>query len=178
MNSPPTRNPTRNVPVVTQQPYGHEIANSSPTLAMVPPKVQAQKVAASQTVADAQPVSGGFLQDNLKLLIAGGALLVVLILGIVGIVVLKPAPTGLLMLNVPEAVWGTVKIQVNGKDVVDEKGQPFTDFPQMLSVPLGKVSVLIKAPGYDPVQQTVDVVANGEPAQLTKELKKKAPSKE
>jgi hypothetical protein len=43
---------------------------------------------------------------------------------------------------------------------------------------LGKVSVLIKAPGYEPVQETLEVTANGEPAQLSKELKKKAPAKE
>ncbi len=169
MTPPPQRNPTRNVPVVTQQPYGNgEVANSSPTLAMVPPKVQAQKVAASQTVADAQPVSGGFLQENLKLLIGAGALVVVLIIGLVAVFALKPASTGLLMVSVPDAAMKTAKLNINGKVV------EVTEWPYIDQVPVGKATVKLSADGFETVVEVVDVKEGNAPSQLTHELKRKS----
>jgi hypothetical protein len=41
------------------------------------------------------------------------------------------------------------------------------------AVPVGKVTVMLRAPGYEPVVETIEVREGGEPAQLKKEMKKK-----
>ena len=55
----------------------------------------------------------------------------------------------------------------------DEKGRTIKEFPFIKAVPIGKATVMLKAAGYEPVVETVEVREGGEPAQLKKELKKK-----
>ena len=167
MTPMPERKPTRNMPAAPMMAPSADAPNSSPTLAMVPPRVQAQKVAASQTVADAQPVSGGFLRDNLKLLIAGGALVVVLIIGLAAVIALKPPATGLLMVSVPDGAMKTAKLNINGKVV------EVTEWPYIDQVPVGQATVKLSADGYETVVEVVDVKEGNAPSQLTHELKRK-----
>jgi hypothetical protein len=61
----------------------------------------------------------------------------------------------------------------NQSAVTDEQGNPIQEWPQIRTVPVGKVSVMLKAPGYEPLVETLDIREGNEPAQLKGELKKK-----
>ena len=154
----PRRN-TRNLPPVPQPPV--LTSESSPTLSGV--GYQSQR--GMQTV---QPPA------NTRLIIALAAIVALLIVGVVGVVLLKPAATGLLMISVPDAVAATATLNIDGKPVLDDQGSPIREWPQMRAVPVGKHMVMLKAPGYETLTELVEVREGNEPAQLKSELKKKA----
>jgi hypothetical protein len=112
--------------------------------------------------------------SNTKLIIALAGIVAFLIVGVLGVVLLKPAPTGLLMVVVPDEVAATATLNINGKPVVNEQGQPIREWPYIQQVPVGSVTVMVKAPGYEPLVETVTVVEGNVPAQLKNELKKKS----
>lgn len=116
--------------------------------------------------------------NNNKLIIALAAIVAVLIIGVVAVVLLKPPATGLVMINVPDGAAATATLSINGEDVKipttkDDEGKTVKEWPYIRAVSVGKVTIVLKAPGYEPVIETIDVKEGGEPAQLKKELKKK-----
>ncbi len=156
------RRQTRNLPPAPPPPVMNT-SESSPTLAGVSQQTL-QHV--PQTVA---PAAGG----NTRLIIALAAIVAFLIVGIVAVMALKPAPTGLLMITVPDAVATTVTLNIDGKAVTDDQGNPIKEWPQMRALSVGKHTVMLTAPGYQPLMETLEVREGNEPTQLKNELKKK-----
>ena len=119
------------------------------------------------------PPSGG---SGLVIAAVVAAILAVVVGGLVLSGKLRP-PQGLLMLDVPSELYGKARVNVNGKEMVetDAKGNQrlITDWPQLLKVPAGKVTVMIVAPGYENLMETV-VVKEDEITNLSKPLIKKA----
>jgi hypothetical protein len=123
-------------------------------------------------------VSAPPVNNNNKLIIALAAIVAVLIIGVVAVVLLKPPAQGLVMINVPDAAAATATLSIDGKDVQipttkDESGKTIKEWPYIGPAKVGRVTVALRAPGYEPVIETIEVREGGEPAQLKKELKKK-----
>jgi hypothetical protein len=106
--------------------------------------------------------SGGIGKLLLVLMVA-----IVLVLGAaVGtLVFLKAEPKGLLVIEVPDTAQVT-DLNINGDAVTDR------NFPLLQKVPVGNVTVLIKAKGYKPVMETLAVKSDGVPAHLTQTFEK------
>jgi hypothetical protein len=170
LSDQPPRRITRNLPTAPPPPPVLNVSStseSSPTLSGV--GFQQSSQALTQVPPQQAAPSGG----NTKLIIALAAIVAFLIVGVVGVIMLKPAATGLLMVNVPDAVAATATLNINGKPVLDEAGQPIREWPQIRQLPVGKVTVMLKAPGYETLVETIEVREGNEPAQLKGELKKK-----
>jgi eukaryotic-like serine/threonine-protein kinase len=164
----PPRRQTRNVvPVAPPPPV--MTSESAPTLAGV--GQQYNHLQSQQTLSQVPAEAAG--GSNTKLIIALAAIVALLIVGVVGVMVLKPAATGLLMITVPDAVSTTATLNINGKPVLDDQGNPIKEWPQMRALPVGKVTVMLKAPGYETLIETIEVREGNEPVQLKNELKKK-----
>ena len=157
------RRVTRNLPTAPPPPPMIS-TDTSPTLSAV----NYQSQVALQHVPPPAPAG------NTKLIIALAAIVALLIVGVVAVVLLKPAATGLLMINVPDAVSTTATLNIDSKAVTDDQGKPISEWPQMRALPVGKHTVMLKAPGYETLVETVDVREGNEPAQLKGELKKKS----
>lgn len=123
-------------------------------------------------VADASSSPGGWLQDNRGLVLGLAAVVALLIVGVVGVVLLKPAPKGLVMVVVPEEVVGRARLNINGEELTEVDGSPLKVWPQMRQVPVGSATVMVTAPGYEPLIETVQVRRDS-PATLEGALKKK-----
>ena len=162
--SEPRRAPTRSLQPVPPPPPVLT-SESSPTLAGV--NYQSQALQPVQT--GVAPPAGA----NNRLIIALAAIVALLIVGVVGVVLLKPAATGLLMISVPDAVATTATLNIDSKAVLDEQGNAIKEWPQMRALPVGKHTVMLKAPGYATLVETIEVREGNEPAQLKGELKKK-----
>jgi hypothetical protein len=159
----PPRKITRGMPAAPPPPPMMSPSDTSPTLSAVQYQQTANTLAPIAQPAP-QPATGG---SNTKLIIALAAIVALLVVGVVGVVLLKPPPTGLLMITVPDGVATTATVSVNGKPLTEK------EWPQIIPVTVGKATVMIKAPGYDPLIETVEVREGNEPAQLKQELKKK-----
>jgi hypothetical protein len=159
------RRVTRNMPPAPPPPKIN--SDTSPTLSAV----NYQSQVSLQHVPP--PPAAGVSAGNTKLIIALAAIVALLVVGVVAVVLLKPSATGLLMINVPDAVSTTATLNINGKAVTDETGNPIKEWPQIRSLPVGKVTVMLKAPGYETLVETVEVREGNEPVQLKNELKKK-----
>lgn len=157
------RRVTRNLPSAPPPPPVPS-TDSSPTLSAVNYNAQVSQQRAPPVL----PAAG-----NTRLIIALAAIVALLVVGVVGVVLLKPAATGLLMIAVPDAVATTATLNINGKPVLDDQGNPIREWPQMRALPVGKVTVMLKAPGYETLVETIEVREGNEPAQLKGELKKK-----
>ncbi len=155
------RRQTRNLPPAPPPPV--MTSESSPTLAAV----------SQQTLQHVPQAPAPAAPGNTRLIIALAAIVAFLILGIVAVMVLKPAATGLLMINVPDAVATTATLNIDGKAVTDDQGNPIKEWPQMRALPVGKHTVMLKAPGYEVLMETLEVREGNEPTQLKGELKKK-----
>ena len=169
--SEPPRRITRSMPPAPPPPpvlNSPPTSESSPTLSGVGFQQSSQGLT---QVPPPAPAEGG---GNTKLIIALAAIVAFLIIGVVAVMMLKPAATGLLMINVPDSVATTATLNINGKPVLDESGQPIREWPQIRQLPVGKVTVMLKAPGYEPLIETIEVREGNEPAQLKGELKKKS----
>jgi hypothetical protein len=172
----PGRRNTRNAPMVA------EPSGTSPTLSVVPPHSDTsptlQPVApygsrmAPVAVAEGTSQSLQPVAPNRTLIIGLVAVAAALILGIVAVVALKPSPKGLIMIVVPEDAAGKARLNVNGEDLTEADGSPLKTWPQMRPVPIGKATVMITAPGYEPFVETLEVKGD-DPVQLSKPFKKK-----
>jgi hypothetical protein len=146
--------------------------DSAPTLSAVN---NSQSYAQLPTAVSTPPPAGA---SNTKLIVALASIVALLIIGVVAVVLLKPPAQGLVMITVPDAVAASATLSINGEEVQvpttkDEKGQTTKEWPFIKTVPVGKVTVMLRAPGYEPVVETIEIREGGEPAQLKKEMKKK-----
>ncbi|MCC6334462.1 MAG: serine/threonine protein kinase [Myxococcales bacterium] len=172
LEADPPRKNTRNMPPVMMESSG-----TSPTLsavsslddssATIQPAPYGSRMAPVAVAGGESQGLGG--NKNLILLAAVAA---ALILGLVAIVALKPAPKGLVMIVVPEDVVGKARLNINGEELTEADGSPLKTWPQMRQVPIGKASVMITAPGYEPFLETLEVTGD-DPVQLSKSFKKK-----
>jgi serine/threonine protein kinase len=174
---PPRKN-TRSVPPVMMGNSG-----SSPTLSAVTGKDDSSdtiqpappdfgKRMAPVAVAGREDQAGAWLANNRNLVVILAAAAALLVVGIVAVVALKPPPKGLIMIVVPEDVVGKARLNINGEELTEPDGTLLKTWPQMRQVPVGKATVMITAPGYEPFVETLDVTGD-EPAQLSKSFKKK-----
>ncbi len=103
------------------------------------------------------PPSGG---NGLVIAAVVAAILALVVGGLVLSGKLRPAQ-GLLMLDVPTELYGKVRVNVNGKPMNEPDGKGgsrlITEWPQLLKVPAGKVTVLMTAPGYKPLTETIEI---------------------
>jgi hypothetical protein len=148
--------------------------DTSPTLAPVAPGAYGSRMAPVNVVEGTapslpalQPVGG-----NRNLIIGLAIAAAVLLVGIVAVVALKPPPKGLVMIVVPDDAAGKARLNINGEDLTEPDGSPLKTWPQMRQVPVGKATVMITAPGYEPFVETLEVTGD-DPAQLSKPFKKK-----
>ncbi len=90
---------------------------------------------------------------------------------------LRPAQ-GLLMLDIPAEIVGKARVNVNGKELTEPDGKGgerlLTDWPQLLKVPAGKVTVMIVGPGYETFTETMLIKEGNDITTPTKLMKKKA----
>jgi hypothetical protein len=148
-------------------------SDTSPTLSPVAHQMGYRPPPPVPTQMGLEPVPAA---NNTRLIAAilGGAL--ILAIAIVSAVLLMRGggggPHGLLMLDLPPEVAGKARVVVNGKELTEDDGTPIRLFPAMREVPAGKVSVLITAPGYDTLKETLDVREGNEFSELTQKLKK------
>jgi hypothetical protein len=108
---------------------------------------------------------------NTALMLVLAGIVALLLLGVVAAVLLRPTPTGILVVSVPPEVRGTAVLSINGEPVTEKDGSPIKDWPLVRQVRVGKAVVRVSAPGYESVVDTVEV-KDGEPAELRKELRK------
>jgi serine/threonine protein kinase len=160
-----------------------EPSGTSPTLSVVPPhsdtsptllpiSTYGSRMAPVAVAADGSSQALTPVGPNRTLIIGIAAVVAALIVGIVAVVLLKPAPKGLIMIVVPDDVAGKARLNVNGEDVTEADGSPLKTWPQMRPVPIGKATVMITAPGYEPFLETLEVKGD-DPVQLSKPFKRK-----
>jgi hypothetical protein len=118
---------------------------------------------ANEQPAPSETKSGGGTGKILAALMI--AVVLVLGAGVAALFLLKPEARGLLVIEVPDAAEVT-DLNING-DAVSQR-----NFPLLQKVPVGNVTVLIKAKGYKPVMETLSVKADGVPAHLTQTFEK------
>ncbi len=111
------------------------------------------------------------LDGNRRLIVALAAVVAFLIVGLAAVVMLKPPPTGLLLIEGPEDLAGQVKLQIQG--VVFP--EPIKEFPDLRSVRAGSVTLKMTRDGYKPFLKTVDVREGGAPTTVVLEFEKKPP---
>jgi eukaryotic-like serine/threonine-protein kinase len=99
--------------------------------------------------------------------------LLLLVLAAGAFVVSRPAPKGLLVVEIPEDLSGQATLNVNGINITDSNGKLLTDWPHIEPVPAGTVTVKLAAPGYETLIETLTVPEGNEPTSLTKPFKKK-----
>ncbi|WNG20017.1 protein kinase [Cystobacter fuscus] len=98
--------------------------------------------------------------------LAGVGLVVLLV---VGYLVLRPAPTGYLMMELPAGVQAKARVSFNGTDLpVPEKGPLFTQ------VPAGPAVLMVSAEGYRPFTRSVEIAKGTDPTSVPVELEREA----
>ena len=108
---------------------------------------------------------------NTRLIIALAGIVALLVLAVVAAVLLRPPAMGLVIIDVPIEVRSGVQVQINGETLTEKDGAPLREWPQVRSVKVGKATVRLAAPGYEPLFEIVEVKPD-EPAELKKELKR------
>jgi serine/threonine protein kinase len=86
----------------------------------------------------------------------------------------RATAVGLLMFEFPDDVH--VEVSVNGKALKNDDGSAIDSWPQVKEVPAGKVTVMVKAKGYDTIVETIDVKSGTEYTKFEHKLKKKGAS--
>jgi hypothetical protein len=111
-------------------------------------------------------------QSSNRLLLAL-MVLTTLLLGVAvgALILLRPKPTGLLLLEVPAGAE-VLDVNVNGHRVVEKDGSPIKTWPHLYQVPAGDTGVLINVKGYKPLIETVMVPEGGTVTPLTNSFQK------
>ncbi len=120
-------------------------------------------------VRQAAPVAGGGSNKVLVALI--GLAVLLLAVAVTAMFVLKPAPTGLLLIDVPPDSE-VIEVNVNGEKVTEKDGTAVKSWPHLHQVKAGTVGVLIKVKGYEPLVDSVTVKEGGEVTRLSKTFQK------
>lgn len=173
------RRASRNVPPVMMETSGTSptlsgvpSSDTSPTLMPSSGQAYGSRMAPVAVTSGSEAALPAVGAGNRGLIVGLALAAAVLVIGIVAVVVLKPPPKGLVMIVVPDDVVGKARLNINGDDLTEPDGSPLKAWPQMRQVPVGKATVMITAPGYEPFMEIVEVKED-DPAQLTKSFKKK-----
>jgi serine/threonine protein kinase len=96
----------------------------------------------------------------------GGGLKYVLF-AVLGLVVLGGAavgaklalggPEGVLVIDLDNRLAGKVSVNINGEEMLEADKSPLKSFPVMRKIKAGQAAVLVKADGYEPVVDSVNV---------------------
>ncbi len=128
----------------------------------------------SQAKAQVPRAQGG----SNKTVLAIAAVGIVVVLTLIGVAVaFKPKPRGLLFIDLPPAVAGKARVNINGAELLEPDGTPIRDWPQVREVPAGGTKVMVTAPGYEVLTETVEVKEGNEYSTLKGALKKKSEPK-
>ncbi|MET0406677.1 MAG: PEGA domain-containing protein, partial [Cystobacter sp.] len=137
----------------------------------LPPAAAAARPAGSSKTppaASARQVDAGAAPPSNRLpLLAGlGAVgLLVVVLG--GYLLLRPAPMGYLMVDLPSGAQGKARVSFNGRDLkVPPQG------PVLEQVAVGPAMVMVSAEGYKTFTQSVDIAEGTQPTRLEPELER------
>ncbi|OJH35334.1 serine/threonine protein kinase [Cystobacter ferrugineus] len=91
------------------------------------------------------------------------------VLLVVGYLVLRPAPTGYLMMELPAGVQGKARVSFNGKDLeVPKQG------PVFHQVPAGPAVLMVSAEGYRPFTRSVEIAEGTAATTVSAELEREA----
>ncbi|ATB27902.1 serine/threonine-protein kinase [Melittangium boletus] len=102
--------------------------------------------------------------------IIGIVVLVLVMLGGVGMLLMRPAPTGFVLVSLPHDVQGkNPRVSYNGKDLDVPKSGPI-----LQQVNAGPAVVLVSVEGYKPFTQTVQVASGMTPTRVDVELQREA----
>jgi hypothetical protein len=102
------------------------------------------------------------------------AVLATLVFGIVALVLFRPSPEGLMMVELSDEFVGKARLNINGSELTEADGSPLKKWPQLRSVKVGRATVMIIVPGYEMYVQTIDIAPGGATATLTPVLVKKS----
>ncbi|HSP80072.1 MAG TPA: PEGA domain-containing protein, partial [Myxococcaceae bacterium] len=105
--------------------------------------------------------------SNRMPLIAGAAVLLVLLLGLGAFFALKPPPSGFLLLNLPGDVQARARVNINGQDL---KMPP--SGPLLHQMPAGPALVLVSVEGHAPFTRSVEVLSGTTPTPLEVKLER------
>jgi eukaryotic-like serine/threonine-protein kinase len=142
------------------------LASSSPTVEPIgnmAPRLESASKSELQLIASSN--------KTVIAILGVGAVVVATLIGLA--VAFRPAPKGLLLIEVPAEVSGQVRVSLDGKDLFEADGSPIRDWPQVREVRAGKHTVMMKLPGYETLTETVDVKEGNEPTTLKNVPKKK-----
>jgi eukaryotic-like serine/threonine-protein kinase len=93
-----------------------------------------------------------------RLLMIAIAVVGVIVLGIWTYVFMSHRETtGILYLDPGAEVGGKARVEFNGKPILEADGSPIKDFPTIREVSAGTGTLLISAPGYKPVLETIEI---------------------
>jgi hypothetical protein len=146
-------NPYSPTPVLRQAP------NASGRHPQYPMDDASNPSASSYQPAPPQRRSGLMMGLIIALILAAG--------GVAGFA-LWPRAGGLVLIDVPPELAKSVRVSINGDPVV------INEVPFVAKVKPGPATIVINAPGFEPLIETVTVREGNELTQLTKQLKKKA----
>jgi len=99
---------------------------------------------------NAEPVAQPLQRQPLLIALAAMG---VLVLGVVGFLVLRPAPTGFLVVELPPGLQGKARVSLSGEDLEVPK-----DRPLLKQVPVGSAMLMVSAEGYKTFTKAVDII--------------------
>jgi hypothetical protein len=163
--------PSRPPPPVAQPPpedRTDELLLTAPPVDSVPTApARPAAVPKPHPVASARNVEPAAPPANRLPLVAALAGVGLLVLLVVGYLVLRPAPTGYLMMELPPGVQAKARVSFNGKDLeVPKQGPLFTQ------VPSGPGMVMVSAEGYRPFTRGVDITQGTAPTTISVALER------
>ncbi|HEX5748588.1 MAG TPA: protein kinase [Archangium sp.] len=101
---------------------------------------------------------------NLMPLIAGLAVLLLVLAGVAGFLMSRPPPMGYVLVNVPPEVKGPIRVSFGGQELDTSK------LPVLQEVKAGPALVMVTAEGYHPYTQQVVIAEGMTPTQVTAKL--------
>jgi serine/threonine protein kinase len=90
-----------------------------------------------------------------------------------GVFFIRAPAKGLLYVEIPPDALVGVRVNINGKEVLDETQRALKPGPHLIPVNSGRVSVMVVAEGYETVLETVDVKEGNEYTRLLTKMRKK-----
>jgi serine/threonine protein kinase len=103
---------------------------------------------------------------NLMPLIAGLAVLLLVMAGVAGFLMSRPLPMGYVLVNVPSEVKGPIRVSFGGQELDTSK------LPLLQEVKAGPALVMVSADGYHPYTQQVVIAEGMTPTQVNAKLER------
>ena len=108
-----------------------------------------------------------------KLFAVIGASVAGLLLVVAAIFLLKGSPQGLLYVEIPTDAGAGVRVNLNGKEYLDDGNAALKPGPHLIPVNAGRASVMVVVDGYETLLETVEVKEGNEYTRLISKLTKK-----